>query len=94
MNGGGNQTFHKDYLTTGGAGFTGANIVPCWLNSNLYTQVTELDAFTYEENLQNLENLKENKVYSFVHDNIIDSLLENEFFIEFGGGYATPIWFS
>ncbi len=65
----------QNLLVTGGAGFIGANFVHYWLKSNPKGQVTVLDALTYAGNLQNLESVKENKAYSFMHGDILDTAL-------------------
>lgn len=65
----------KNLLVTGGAGFIGANFVHYWLREYPGSQVTVLDALTYAGNLQNLRSIQENKAYSFVHGDILDTTL-------------------
>jgi len=65
----------RNLLVTGGAGFIGANFVHYWLREHPGSQVTVLDALTYAGNLQNLRSIQENKAYSFVHGDILDTAL-------------------
>jgi len=65
----------KSILITGGAGFIGANFVHYWLRKHPQSRVTVLDALTYAGNHQNLEHVKGNKGYSFVHGDILDTAL-------------------
>lgn len=68
-------------LVTGGAGFIGSNFVRKTLSgaypgANNY-QVTVLDALTYAGNLSNLESVKDNTNFKFVHGSVIDTDLVN-----------------
>ncbi len=62
----------KVLLVTGGAGFIGANFVHYWLEQYTEDRVIVLDALTYAGNVENLEPVKENPRYTFVHGNICD----------------------
>ena len=69
-------------LVTGGAGFIGSNYVRqvisgAYPNSSNH-QVTVLDALTYAGNLANLDPVKDNPNFDFVHGNILDSDLVND----------------
>ena len=64
-------------LVTGGAGFIGSNYVRQVLNgayvdSNKY-EIIVLDSLTYAGNLANLDPIRENPKFSFVHGNILDT---------------------
>jgi dTDP-D-glucose 4,6-dehydratase len=64
-------------LATGSAGF-----ISCWLSSNPHTQASLLDALIYAGNPQNPKSVKKNNAHSFVHGDLIDSLLAKEFLQE------------
>jgi dTDP-glucose 4,6-dehydratase len=69
-------------LVTGGAGFIGANFVHYWLQQHPRDRVINLDALTYAGNLENLQGVKDNDHYRFVHGDICDALLVNRLFAE------------
>ncbi len=60
-------------IVTGGAGFIGSNFILDW-----FTQTDEsllnIDKLTYSGNLANLDSLKNNKNYFFVHADICDEV--------------------
>jgi len=60
-------------LVTGGAGFIGSNFILYWLRSHPQDLIVNLDKLTYAGNLENLESVKDNPNYSFVHGDICDS---------------------
>ncbi|WP_096084690.1 dTDP-glucose 4,6-dehydratase [Agaribacterium haliotis] len=62
----------KSLLVTGGAGFIGANFVHYWLGQYPEDKVVVLDALTYAGNIANLDPVKDNRNFSFVHGNICD----------------------
>ena len=62
-------------LVTGGAGFIGSCFVRHILNKYEDYKVYNLDALTYAGNIENLEDVKDNKNYTFVHGNICDKKL-------------------
>ena len=59
-------------LVTGGAGFIGSCFVRHILNKHKSYKVVNLDALTYCGNLENLDDIKDNPNYEFVHGNICD----------------------
>ena len=59
-------------LVTGGAGFIGSCFVRHILNTYSDYKVVNLDALTYCGNLENLNDVKYNPNYTFVHGNICD----------------------
>ncbi len=74
MNGGVNQIFHKNFLTTSDADTIAANFVYCRLNNPHYTQVTMFDECTYAVDLQSLKGVKKNKAYSFMKSDILNTV--------------------
>ena len=71
-------------LVTGGAGFIGSCFVRHILNKYNDYQVINLDALTYAGNIENLDDVKENPNYKFVHGNICDKKLAKELIIDEG----------
>lgn len=61
-------------LVTGGAGFIGSNFILDWLKQD-NEAVVNLDKLTYAGNLDNLESLKGDPRYFFVHGDIGDVAL-------------------
>ncbi len=59
-------------LVTGGAGFIGSCFVRHILNTYKDYKVVNLDALTYCGNLENLNDVKDNPNYTFIHGNICD----------------------
>ena len=59
-------------LVTGGAGFIGSCFVRHMLNKHSDYKIINLDALTYCGNLENLDDIKNNPNYTFVHGNICD----------------------
>ena len=62
----------KTMLVTGGAGFIGSCFVRHILKKHTDYKVINLDALTYCGNLENLDDVKDNPNYKFVHGNICD----------------------
>ena len=56
-------------LVTGGCGFIGSNFVLDWL-AEVGSPVVNLDKLTYAGNPLNLESVKDNAAYTFVHGDI------------------------
>lgn len=65
-------------LVTGGAGFIGSCFVRHILNKYNDYKVINLDALTYAGNIENLDDVKDNSNYKFVHGNICDKKLVRE----------------
>jgi len=65
-------------LVTGGAGFIGSCFVRHILSKYPDYKVINLDALTYCGNLENLDDIKDNSNYKFVHGNICDKKLVTE----------------
>ncbi len=65
-------------LVTGGAGFIGSCFVRHILNKYDDYKVINLDALTYAGNIDNLNDVKDNQNYKFVHGNICDKKLVAE----------------
>ena len=68
----------KKLLVTGGAGFIGANFVHYWLTTYPNDRVVVLDALTYAGNVANLDSVKDNANFRFVHGDILDYELSLE----------------
>lgn len=64
----------KTYLITGGAGFIGSNFV-LMQRMQRRSRVINLDLLTYAGNLRNVEALKEDPGYIFIHGDIGDKNL-------------------
>jgi dTDP-glucose 4,6-dehydratase len=54
-------------LITGGAGFIGANFVLYWRRLHPNDSIIVLDALTYAGNQANLDAMREDKQFEFVH---------------------------
>jgi len=65
-------------LVTGGAGFIGSCFVRHILNKYSDYKVINIDALTYAGNIENLDDVKSNPNYEFVHGNICDKNLVRE----------------
>ena len=62
-------------LITGGAGFIGNCFVRRMLKEHPDYKIINLDALTYCGNIENLDDVKDNPNYTFVHGNICDRKL-------------------
>ncbi|OUR61401.1 dTDP-glucose 4,6-dehydratase [Colwellia sp. 39_35_sub15_T18] len=60
-------------LVTGAAGFIGSNFVHYWMNAYPDSKIIVLDALTYAGNKENLVSLEQNKSFTFVHADILDT---------------------
>ena len=69
-------------LVTGGAGFIGSCFVRHMLNKYKDYKIVNLDALTYAGNIENLDDIKDNPNYTFVHGNICDKKLSSELIID------------
>jgi len=70
----------KNILITGGAGFIGSNFISYFTEKYPEYFIINLDKLTYAGNLANLESVKNNKHYTFIHGDICDSSLLNAIF--------------
>lgn len=60
------------FLVTGGAGFIGSNFVHALRRQYRLCEITVLDKLTYAGNLANLDPVKDDPGYRFVHGDICD----------------------
>lgn len=65
-------------LVTGGAGFIGSCFIRHILKKYKDYKVINIDALTYAGNIENLNDMKDNPNYKFVHGNICDKKLVRE----------------
>ncbi|MDY6382633.1 MAG: dTDP-glucose 4,6-dehydratase [Cyanobacteriota bacterium] len=65
-------------LVTGGAGFIGSCFIRHELKKHQDYKIINLDALTYCGNIENLNDIKDNPNYKFVHGNICDNKLVRE----------------
>ena len=65
-------------LVTGGAGFIGSCFIRHILNKYCDYKIINIDALTYAGNIENLNDIKDNPNYKFVHGNICDKELVRE----------------
>ena len=69
-------------LITGGAGFIGSCFVRHMLKKHQDYKIINIDALTYAGNIANLDDVKNNPNYTFVHGNICDKKLVRELISE------------
>ncbi|HEY8889236.1 MAG TPA: dTDP-glucose 4,6-dehydratase [Clostridium sp.] len=70
----------KTYLVTGGCGFIGSNFIYYMFKKHPAIKIINLDKLTYDSNLENLINLKNNLDYTFIRGDICDKeIVENIF---------------
>ncbi len=62
-------------LVTGGAGFIGSCFIRHILTKYKDYKIINLDALTYAGNIENLDDIRDNKNYTFIHGNICDKKL-------------------
>ena len=68
-------------LVTGGAGFIGANFIRYWRRLHPNDLIVVLDALTYAGNRSNLDSIKPDRQFDFVHGDICDSGLVQALFL-------------
>ena len=59
-------------LVTGGAGFIGSNFIKLLIEKNEGHNIVNLDLLTYAGNLENLKEIENNPIYTFVKGDIRD----------------------
>ncbi|RMZ50842.1 dTDP-glucose 4,6-dehydratase [Flavobacteriaceae bacterium PRS1] len=68
-------------LVTGGAGFIGSNFIPYFLTTHKNISIINLDKLTYAGKLSNLEEVENNKRYTFIEGDICNiELIESLFY--------------
>ena len=72
----------RNIVITGGAGFIGSCFVRHELKKHPDYKIINLDALTYCGNIENLNDVKDNPNYTFVHGNICDRKLVRELVAE------------
>jgi dTDP-glucose 4,6-dehydratase len=70
----------SNLLITGGAGFIGANFVLHWRRQHPNDGIVVLDALTYAGNRSNLDSIKDDGQFQFVHGDICDAGLVQSLF--------------
>jgi len=60
-------------LVCGGVGFIGSSFIRNYLKKNPQDKIINLDSLTIGSNEANLDSIKNNANYSFIHDNICNS---------------------
>lgn len=73
-------------LVTGGAGFIGSNFIRYWLAKYPQDSIVNLDKLTYAGRLENLQDVENNSLYSFVKGDItrkddVDQAIHNVDFV-------------
>ena len=71
---------HKVLLVTGGAGFIGSNHIVYLLETFKTLRIVNLDKLTYAGELSNLDEIKDDDRYTFVHGDICDRPLVESLF--------------
>lgn len=65
-------------LVTGGAGFIGSCFIRHVLDKHVEYEIINLDKLTYAGNIENLNDIKDDKRYTFIKGDICDKNLVNE----------------
>ena len=65
-------------LVTGGAGFIGSCFIRHVLDKHVEYEIINLDKITYAGNIENLNDVKDDKRYTFIKGDICDKNLVNE----------------
>ncbi len=67
-----NNSFEKNILITGGAGFIGSHVVRLFVEKYPNYHIINLDALTYAGNLENLKDIEDAPNYSFCRKDILE----------------------
>lgn len=74
------NTFKKNILITGGAGFIGSHVVRLFVNKYPDYRIVNLDKLTYAGNLENIIDLENKPNYTFVKGDITDQEFIHDLF--------------
>ena len=78
-----NNSFKKNILITGGAGFIGSHVVRLFVEKYPEYQIVNLDGLTYAGNLANLHDVENAPNYKFVKADICDFELIQQIFTDY-----------
>ncbi|WP_249029436.1 dTDP-glucose 4,6-dehydratase [Tannockella kyphosi] len=70
-------------IVTGGAGFIGSNFVLYMLDKYPTYQVIVVDSLTYAGNIKNLESVRNNPNFHFIHASITNKQLIDKVFVDY-----------
>ena len=77
------NTFQKNILITGGAGFIGSHVIRLFINKYPTYRIINFDKLTYAGNLTNLRDVETKENYVFVKGDINDVEKLNQTFSEY-----------
>ena len=73
----------QNILVTGGAGFIGSNFIHYLLEKDPEINIYNLDLLTYSGNLENLQDIQDNKNYYFFQDDISNRYMVRYILLEY-----------